>query len=52
MKADYVSGDLTNLEKEGRLGWDWHSPEEALKLNLFPTDKILIERYLSEVVFE
>jgi len=34
------------------LDWAWYSPEEALKLNLFPADRILIERFLSKVVFE
>ena len=52
MKADYISGDFTNLEAEGRLDWDWYTPEAALKLNVYPADKILIERYLSGVIFE
>ncbi|MDD5146432.1 MAG: NUDIX domain-containing protein [Candidatus Pacebacteria bacterium] len=52
MRADYISGNLTDLEDEGRLDWDWYSPEESLKLNLFPADKVLIKRFLSEVVFE
>jgi len=52
MKADYVSGEFKNLDEEGRLDWQWYKPEEALRLNLFPADKILIERYLSGVVFE
>jgi len=52
MKADYVSGEFSDLEKEGRLNWKWYTPEEALKLDLFPADKILIGRYLSGVIFE
>lgn len=52
MKADYVSGELTDLHDEGRLDWDWYAPEDALRLNLFPADKILIERFLSGVIFE
>ena len=52
MKADYVSGELADLKEEGRLDWGWYTPVEALKLNLFPADKILIERYLSGKVYE
>lgn len=52
MKADYVSGELQDLHEEGRLDWNWYAPEDALKLNLFPADKILVERYLSGVIFE
>lgn len=52
MKADYVSGQLTDLPEEKRSEWNWYTPEDALKLNLFPADKILIERYLSGIVFE
>ncbi|MCK5475257.1 MAG: NUDIX domain-containing protein [Candidatus Pacebacteria bacterium] len=52
MKAAYVSGKLTDLYDEGRLDWAWYNIEDALKLNLFPADRILIERYLSGVVFE
>jgi len=52
MKADYVSGQLSDLIAEGRLEWNWYTPEEALKLNLFTPDKILIERYLSGVIFD
>ena len=52
MKADYITGDFSNLHDEGRLDWAWYLPEEALKLNLFPADKILIERYLSGIIFE
>lgn len=47
MKADYVSGELTDLHEEGRLEWNWYTSEEALKLNLFPADKILIERFVN-----
>lgn len=52
MKAVYVSGELTDLHDEGRLDWVWYDIEDALKLNLFPADKILIERYVSGIVFE
>lgn len=52
MKANYVSGELQNQVEEGRMEWAWYIPEEALKLNLFAPDKILIERYLSGVIFE
>ena len=52
MKADYSSGEARDSHEEGRLDWAWYSPEEALKLNLFPADRILIERFLSKVVFE
>jgi 8-oxo-dGTP diphosphatase len=52
MKARYVSGELSDLAAEGRFNWDWYEPSEALKLNLFPADKVLIQRYLSGVVFE
>lgn len=52
MKSEYESGETTDLIEEGRLNWSWYTPEEALKLNLFPADKILIERYLSGTLFE
>ncbi|MFC1623298.1 NUDIX domain-containing protein [Patescibacteria group bacterium] len=52
MKATYASGKFSDHHGEGRLDWEWHTPEEALKLNLFPADKVLIERYLSGVIFE
>ena len=52
MKADYESGILTDLQEEGRLNWDWYTPQDALRLKLFPADRILIERYLSGTVFE
>jgi len=52
MKAVYESGELTDLHEEGRLNWTWHTPEEALKLNLFAPDRILLERYLSGVIYE
>jgi ADP-ribose pyrophosphatase YjhB (NUDIX family) len=52
MKAEYESGELTDLHDEGRLNWQWYSPVDALKLNLFPADKILIERFLSGTIYE
>jgi ADP-ribose pyrophosphatase YjhB (NUDIX family) len=52
MKAQYSYGELTDLNEEGRLDWNWYTPEDALKLKLFPADKILIDRYLSGTIFE
>jgi 8-oxo-dGTP diphosphatase len=52
MKANYSGGEVRDLAEEERLNWNWFAPEEALKLNLFPADKILIERYLSGNIFE
>jgi len=52
MKANYVNGELTDLAEEGRSEWNWYEPAAALALNLFPADKILIERFLSGVIYE
>ena len=52
MRADYVSGELANLEEEKRMDWGWYTTEEALKLNLFPPDKILIERFISGTIYQ
>lgn len=52
MKANYLSGDLTDLQEEGRLDWNWYLTDDALKLNLFPADRILIERFISGIMFE
>lgn len=52
MKARYISGKVTDLEEEGRAHWKWYPPKKALELNLFPPDRVLIERYLSGVIFE
>ncbi|MFH1400136.1 MAG: NUDIX domain-containing protein [Nanoarchaeota archaeon] len=52
MRADFHKGDFSDLHEEGRLDWDWYTPQEALSLNLFPADRILIQRFLSGVVFE
>lgn len=49
MKANYISGEVKDLEDEGRLDWEWYFPDDALKLNLFPADKILIERFVAGV---
>ena len=49
MKADYVSGELTEKQDEGRLEWQWVDPSEALKLHLFPADKNMIEKYLAAI---
>lgn len=51
MKANYISGEPRDLKEEGRLEWNWYAPEDALKLKLFPADKILIERFLSGEIF-
>lgn len=52
MKAEFESGALTDLKEEGRLNWSWYMPQDALKLKLFPADKVLIERFLNGIVFE
>jgi len=52
LKAQYVSGQPQDLEDEGRMNWKWIKPEKALELNLFPPDRILIERYISGIIFE
>lgn len=52
MKADYEAGDLANQLEEGRMEWAWYTPQDALNLNLFAPDRVLIERYLSGVIFE
>jgi 8-oxo-dGTP diphosphatase len=52
MKATYVAGELRDLATEGRFAWAWKPVREALALKLFPPDVILLERYLSGVVFE
>ena len=52
MKAEYLSGELTDLRDEGRLDWDWYTTDDAFKLNLFPADRILIERFISGVIFK
>jgi ADP-ribose pyrophosphatase YjhB (NUDIX family) len=52
MSAEYVSGNLTDLKNEGRSHWDWYSYEDAMKLNLFPPDRILLERFKSGIVYE
>lgn len=52
MKAKFDGGELCDQIEEGRLQWAWISPAEALELNLFAPDRILVERYLSGVIFE
>jgi ADP-ribose pyrophosphatase YjhB (NUDIX family) len=52
MKANFISGDFTDHREEGRLDWAWYTPEDALGLNLFPADRVLIERYRSGTIFE
>jgi len=51
MKADYVYGKLDDLIEEGRTDWNWHTAEETLKLNLFPADRVLIERFLNGEIY-
>ena len=52
MKANYASGDLTDLRSEGRSQWGWHSYEDAMKLNLFAPDRILLKRFKSGIIYE
>ncbi|MFY9484438.1 MAG: NUDIX domain-containing protein [Patescibacteria group bacterium] len=52
MKANYQSGELIDLREEGRLNWQWYAPKQALELNLFSPDRILIERFLSGKIYE
>lgn len=52
MKSEYVSGELTDQPEEGRSDWAWYTPDEALALTLFPPARVLIERYVSGVIFE
>lgn len=44
MTANYVSGEVRDLHNEGRMEWNWYTPEEALRLNLYEPDRALIER--------
>jgi hypothetical protein len=48
MQAAYISGELG---AEARSEWGWYTPSVALELNLFPADKILIERFVSGVIY-
>lgn len=52
MKAEYESGELANQIEEGRMEWVWYGIENALSLNQFAPDRILLERYRSGVIFE
>lgn len=45
--ADYISGKPRDDNKEGRLGWQWLDRDEALKMNLYPACRVLIETYLN-----
>lgn len=51
-RATHSSGKLSDLSEEGRLEWNWYEPKEALNLNLFPPDKVLIERFLSGTIYK
>lgn len=44
--AKFVSGDLKDNQTEGRVDWRWMDPHEALKLNLYPAGRALIEAFL------
>lgn len=46
--ADYDSGNIEGNVEEGTVDWQWIVPQEALKLNLFPTCRTLIEILLKE----
>jgi len=48
--ARYVSGDNKDNLEEGRVAWQWLIPQVALKLNLYPAGKILIETYLNQKI--
>lgn len=52
MKANPRSGEISEDPEEQRTEWDWYDPQEALDLDLFTPDRILIERYISGVVYE
>ena len=52
MKGRVVAGELKDDPEEDRKEWGWYDPQEALDLDLFTPDRVLIERYLSGVVFE
>ncbi|MEN9558144.1 MAG: nucleotide triphosphate diphosphatase [Candidatus Parcubacteria bacterium] len=51
MRGVYESGELANQAEEGRMEWGWYTPEEALALHLFAPDNVLIERYLSGMIY-
>ncbi len=46
--AKYKSGVLIDNIEEGRLEWKWLELEEALKLNLYPAGRVLIENYIAK----
>lgn len=52
MRAVFEGGELADQKEEGRMEWCWITPEDALKLNLFEPDKVLVERFMSGIVFE
>lgn len=55
MRADWISNDpLDNVDTSSiRKNWKWMFPEDALKIgNLFPPDRVLIERSLSGIMYE
>lgn len=40
------------VELENKSNWGWFTPEEALQLNLFQPDRVLIERAVSRVLYD
>jgi hypothetical protein len=40
------------MEPENKATWEWHTPQSALALPLFPPDRTLIERCLSGRTYE
>ncbi len=45
--AQYVGGQLKNNLEEKRLDWSWVNPKKALKFNLYPAGRVLVEKFLS-----
>ncbi|MBI9082222.1 MAG: NUDIX domain-containing protein [Desulfobacterales bacterium] len=55
MKADWFSGIPHDHDDECsfRKNWQWYLPDEALHLSeLFQPDRVLIERFLSGIIYE
>jgi 8-oxo-dGTP diphosphatase len=55
MQADWVSGiPRDSLDDTSyRRNWQWYSPGDVLKLpNLFPADRVLVERFQSGIIYE
>lgn len=45
--AEYVSGELRDNVQESRYEWSWYTPREALTLELWEVDVVLVNRYVS-----